>query len=92
MGNVSARKTLLIRVPQLRAAKVSPELALRSAAQDRVAPPAASRQFGARDGYSNAARRSVRVALNLVPMGSLPNQRLQRAGAWVTDACLTAGV
>ena len=81
MGNVSARKTLLIRVPQLRAAKVSPELALRSAAQDRVAPPAASRQFGARDGYSNAARRSIRVAGNQLLGGSLHNKRLQRQGA-----------
>ena len=78
---MSALQTLLVRVPQLRAAKVSPELAPHSAARDAVGDSAPSRQFAARDGDSNGARRSVRVALNRAPMGSLPNQRLQRTGS-----------
>ena len=37
--------------------------------------------MGACGRSSNEARRSVRVIVNLAPMASLPNQRLQRAGA-----------
>ena len=80
MGNVSALQRLLVRAPQLANKWVGAEPAPHVAALDRIGPQAPRRQCGARDGVSNAARRSVRVALNLAPMGSLPNQRLQRTG------------
>jgi hypothetical protein len=73
MGNASGRRRLLAKLAQLPSGWASSKAARHSAARDTVGDLAPSRQFGARGGDPNEARRSVRGAQDQAPMGSLPN-------------------